>query len=108
MGLDQKGSPVFCVKAGRNGQWNVLEEGFEKPLAMFDDRNDAMKYARDLADTKEGATVRVEDESSARGEGKDMRGEGPGEVPQDRSAAGAQQEGMAKPGKPGSGSPRDI
>jgi hypothetical protein len=63
MGFDQKGTSVFCVKPGRAGQWNVLEEGFEKPLASFDDQDDAMEYAQDLADTKEGSRVRVYDEN---------------------------------------------
>ncbi len=63
MGFDQKGTSVFCVKPGRTGQWNVLEEGFEKPLATFDDEEDAMEYAQDLAETKEGSRVRVYDEN---------------------------------------------
>ena len=75
MGFDQKGNAVFCVKPGRSGQWNVLEEGFEKPLASFDDQADAMEYAQDLADTKEGSTVRIYDEngdeSSARMDGSE-------------------------------------
>lgn len=50
----------FIVKAGRSGQWMVLEEGFDKPLASFDDKADAMEYAQSLADTKEGGTVEVE------------------------------------------------
>jgi hypothetical protein len=63
MGLDQRGTPVFCVKPGRTGQWNVMEEGFEKPLASFDDQEDAMEYAQGLADTKEGSRVRIYDEN---------------------------------------------
>jgi len=62
MGLDQKGTAVFCVKAGRAGQWNVLEEGFEKPLASFDQQGDAIDYAQGLADTKEGSKVRIYDQ----------------------------------------------
>jgi hypothetical protein len=69
MGLDQKGTPVFCVKPGQAGQWNVLEEGFEKPLATFQGREDAMKYAQDIADTKEGSQVKAYDE-----DGNEQRG----------------------------------
>jgi hypothetical protein len=40
----------------------LSEKGFEKPLASFDDKEDAYAYATDLTKTKEGATVLVEDE----------------------------------------------
>lgn len=56
MGFDQKGTAVFCVMPGDAGQWNVLEEGFDKALASFDDRDDAIEYAQDLAETKDGST----------------------------------------------------
>ena len=59
MGFDQKGKPVFCVTQGDSGKWHVSEEGFEKPLATFDARADAEEYARDLAATKEGSTVKL-------------------------------------------------
>ncbi|MDB5769918.1 MAG: hypothetical protein JWM42_292 [Burkholderia sp.] len=62
MGFDQKGGVVICVSAGTNGKWDVSEKGFEKPLASFDDKEDAYAYATDLTRTKEGATVLVEDE----------------------------------------------
>ena len=64
MGFDQKGSPVFCVMQGESGKWHVSEEGFEKPIASFDAREDAEKYARDLAATKEGSTVKMSDGKS--------------------------------------------
>jgi hypothetical protein len=59
MGFDQKGAPVFCVTEGKSGEWQVSEEGFEKPLATFQSRDEAEKYARDIAHTKEGSTVRM-------------------------------------------------
>lgn len=62
MGLDQRGSPVFSVVAGKSGQWDVIEEGFEKSLASFDEQEDAIEYAQDLADTKDGSTVKIYDE----------------------------------------------
>ena len=58
MGFDQKGKSVFCVTQGESGKWHVSEEGFEKPLATFDAQDDAEEYARDLAATKEGSTVK--------------------------------------------------
>ena len=62
MGLDQRGTPVFCVVPGESGQWDVKEEGFEKALASFDEQEDALEYAQDLAETKDGSTVKVFDE----------------------------------------------
>ena len=62
MGLDQRGSPVFSVVAGKSGQWEVKEEGFEKSLASFDEQEDAIEYAQDLAATKDGSTVKIYDE----------------------------------------------
>ena len=59
MGFDQKGKSVFCVVQGESGKWHVSEEGFEKPIASFESRNDAEKYANDLAATKEGSTVKM-------------------------------------------------
>lgn len=62
MGLDQSGTAVFCVMPGKGGQWDVKEEGFDKPLASFDDQADAIEYARDLADTRDGSRVRIFEE----------------------------------------------
>ncbi|MFL6579952.1 MAG: DUF2188 domain-containing protein [Burkholderiales bacterium] len=62
MGLDQRGSPVFCVVNDASGQWQVKEEGFDKALASFDERSDALNYARDLANTKEGSQVKAYDQ----------------------------------------------
>lgn len=61
MGFDQKGSLVICITSGLGGKWDVSEKGFEQPLASFDDKEDAYAYATELAKTKEGATVLVED-----------------------------------------------
>lgn len=75
MGFDQKGTSVFCVKPGAKGQWNVLEEGFDKPLATFDDRDDAVKYAQDIAETKDGSSVKMLDQDGTEERaGSDARG----------------------------------
>ena len=57
MGFDQKGSSIFRVAQGNSNQWDVMEEGFDKPLASFDVLEDAREYACDLANTKEGSKV---------------------------------------------------
>jgi hypothetical protein len=66
MGFDQKGASVFRVARGEAGQWDVTEEGFDKPLASFDSTQDAQKYARNVAKTKEGSTVIVFNEHGIR------------------------------------------
>ena len=60
MGLDQKGNVIFRVSRGANGQWDVSEKGFDKPLASFDSEKDACSYANDLAKTRAGSKVVVE------------------------------------------------
>jgi hypothetical protein len=60
MGLEQKGDIVFQVSRGKNGQWDVSERDFDKPLASFDGEGDACRYANKLAKTKEGSRVVVE------------------------------------------------
>ena len=61
MGFDQKGTSVFCVVPGKSGQWDVREEGFEKALASFDEQDDAIVYAQDLAGSKDGSTIKLLD-----------------------------------------------
>jgi Uncharacterized protein conserved in bacteria (DUF2188) len=72
MGFDQKGVSVFCVAPGAGGQWDVKEEGFEKPLASFKSSGDAQEYARDLAKTKEGSTIKLFDQDGKQSTGKAM------------------------------------
>ncbi|MEN3291729.1 MAG: hypothetical protein V7642_982 [Burkholderiales bacterium] len=62
MGFDQRGAVVITVSPGINGKWDVSEKGFDKPLASFDEKEDAYAYATDLTKSREGATVLVEDE----------------------------------------------
>ena len=65
MGLDQRGTPVFCVMPESSGKWEVKEQGFEKALALFDAREDALEYAQGLAGTKEGSQVKIYNEQGA-------------------------------------------
>lgn len=62
MGFDQKGPLVFQVAKGKAGVWNVMEEGFDEPLASFDTSEDARDYAIDIAKSKDGSTVKIFDE----------------------------------------------
>jgi hypothetical protein len=51
---------VLRVSRGKDEKWTVSEEGFEKPLASFDNESDARNYANDLAKTKPGTTVEMQ------------------------------------------------
>jgi phage terminase large subunit len=57
MGFDQKGNVVLKICRAQGNRWDVQEEGVEKPLASFDDEADAVRYANDLARTKDGTRV---------------------------------------------------
>jgi hypothetical protein len=59
MGFDQKGNIVIKVQQGANGQWDVNETGFEKPLATFETKEKAVEYANDIAKTKGGSRVEL-------------------------------------------------
>lgn len=61
MGFDQKGKIVFRVSPDENSKWSVFEQGFEKSLASFDNRDDACDYAEDLAKNKAGSKVLIQD-----------------------------------------------
>lgn len=61
MGFDQKGGAVFRIARGKNDKWVVNEEGFDKALASFDTEKDALNYANDIARTKQGSKVILED-----------------------------------------------
>ena len=73
MGFDQKGTPVFSVSQRASGQWDVCEEGFEQPLASFNSEEDARKYAKDIASTKQGSQVRMAGNDQSMQGGQDSR-----------------------------------
>jgi hypothetical protein len=60
MGFDQQGEIEFRVRRGENGNWDVCEKGFSKPLASFESEAEARKYAEAIASHKEGSTVVVD------------------------------------------------
>lgn len=54
-----EGKVFYRVERSDTGQWEVNEEGFEKPIASFSLKDDAVDYAHRLAETKNAAEVRV-------------------------------------------------
>jgi len=59
MEADRAGKPVFVVSRNAKGQWEVLQQGSAKPLAVFDEERDALHYATSLANARQGAIVRL-------------------------------------------------
>jgi hypothetical protein len=51
---------MIKVQQSPNGQWDVSEKGFEKPLATFDSESTAITYAHDIAGSKEGFRVELD------------------------------------------------
>lgn len=62
MKVDKKPEGKVCYKVQRSdlGQWEVNEEGFEKAIASFSVKDDAVDYAHRLAETKNAAQVLVQ------------------------------------------------
>jgi hypothetical protein len=61
----RESSTVFTVKRSGRGRWAVCESGFEKPLAEFDERVDALEYARGIAGTKPRASIDAEGDGAS-------------------------------------------
>ena len=59
--MENKPEAKVCYKVQRSssGQWEVNEEGFEKAIASFSVKDDAVDYAHRLAETRNAAEVRV-------------------------------------------------
>lgn len=64
MPTSNKEDPVnIVVRPDASGEWGVLEEGFDKPIAEFADAESAEKYALRLAESKSAWKVDVYDSS---------------------------------------------
>lgn len=50
----------ITVKRDPHGRWAVCESGFEAAIAEFDQRDDALEYARGIASTKPRARIDAE------------------------------------------------
>lgn len=50
---------IFVVSPSADGKWNVVEEGLATPIAYFDDKDDAIDYATDLAKAKPSARIEI-------------------------------------------------
>lgn len=61
MGFDQKGQSVFRVVCNAQNKWDVIESGFDKPLATFNSKEEAQQYATGIAKGKEGSRVEAGD-----------------------------------------------
>lgn len=57
----------FTVKKSTEGRWAVCETGFQEPLAEFEERDEAIEYARGIAATKPRASVDAESDNVSPG-----------------------------------------
>ena len=54
------GDPPFVLVAhAPDGRWGVFERNFEKPLAAFNELQEACDYANELARTRTGSMVLI-------------------------------------------------
>ena len=51
------GKVYYTVKRSSSGQWEVNALGSERPIVSFSDWNEAVDYAKRLAETKRAAEV---------------------------------------------------
>jgi hypothetical protein len=57
MNFDPQGQVLIQMQQGVDGHWNVNEVGHEQPLASFDDIEQCVDYASDIAKEKNGIIV---------------------------------------------------
>jgi hypothetical protein len=52
-------SPFVLVARAPDGRWGVFERDFEKPLAAFDELQDACRHANELSKTRTDSMVLI-------------------------------------------------
>ena len=57
--VEQKDSPFVLVAHAPDGRWGVFERDFEKPLAVFNEFQEACDYANELARTRTGSMILI-------------------------------------------------
>lgn len=57
---EQRDSPFVLVGRAPDGRWGVFQQNFDKPLALFDELQDACNHANDLARTRTDAMVLIQ------------------------------------------------
>lgn len=56
---EQRESPFVLVARAPDGKWGVFERDFEKPLAAFDELQDACIHASELSKTRVDSMVLI-------------------------------------------------
>lgn len=59
-GVQQKESPFVLVARSPDGRWGVFERDFEKPLAAFDELQDACNRANEVSRTRVGSMILIQ------------------------------------------------
>ena len=58
-GIQKKDSPFVLVACAADGRWRVFQQDFDKPLAAFDEMQQACDYASVLAKTRVNSIVLI-------------------------------------------------
>jgi hypothetical protein len=58
-GVQKKDSPFVLVACAADGRWRVFQQDFDKPLATFDEMQEACDYASELAKTRTDSMVLI-------------------------------------------------
>jgi|SRR6187549_3981245 len=58
-GIQKKDSPFVLVACAADGRWRVFQQDFDKPLAAFDEMQEACDYASKLAKTRTDSMVLI-------------------------------------------------
>jgi hypothetical protein len=57
--VQKKDSPFVLVACAADGRWRVFQQDFDKPLAEFDELQEACDYASELAKTRMDSMVLI-------------------------------------------------
>ena len=57
--VEKRDSPFVLVACAADGRWRVFQQDFDKPLAAFDEFQEACDYANELAKTRMDSMVLI-------------------------------------------------
>ena len=57
---EQRDSPFVLVACAADGRWRVFQRDFDKPLAAFDEMQEACDYASELARSRVDSMVLIQ------------------------------------------------
>ena len=58
--IEQRDSPFVLVACAADGRWRVFQQDFDKPLAAFEEMQEACDYASELAKSRMDSMVLIQ------------------------------------------------